>query len=275
MALRNLVAKIFQRNISQIPQNEVSHQMRCMSVRAHKRFYKNVDVISSSGQYEIVLDSKKLKTPNGLVFNLNSEPLALAVAHEWQTQKDLILLSQMHLTGLCNVCIDNPTKTTKYALVDSILNFLDTDTILFFSDEPPALLQKQREEWLPIINWYAEKHNIDIQPSESTFVPSFSNNAREVIRRHLLSYSFDTLQGITFGIDSIKSLILMCAVVDKKLTVEEAVNLSRLELNFQTEKWGNVEWAHDLELHDTTARVAAAALFVHCKTNEHTIKVKN
>ena len=155
MALRNLVAKIFQRNISQIPQNEVSHQMRCMSVRgnfiksiykklnsiiflkiflAHKRFYKNVDVISSSGQYEIVLDSKKLKTPNGLVFNLNSEPLALAVAHEWQTQKDLILLSQMHLTGLCNVCIDNPTKTTKYALVDSILNFLDTDTILFFSD---------------------------------------------------------------------------------------------------------------------------------------------
>ena len=101
---------------------------------AHKRFYKNVDVISSSGQYEIVLDSKKLKTPNGLVFNLNSEPLALAVAHEWQTQKDLILLSQMHLTGLCNVCIDNPTKTTKYALVDSILNFLDTDTILFFSD---------------------------------------------------------------------------------------------------------------------------------------------
>ena len=155
MALRNLVAQIFQQKISQISQNEVSHQMRCMSVRgnfiksiykkpnliifwkiflAHKRFYKNVDVISSSGQYEIVLDSKKLKTPNGLIFNLNSEPLALAVAHEWQTQKDSILLSQMHLTGLCNVCIDNPTKTTKYALVDSILNFLDTDTILFFSD---------------------------------------------------------------------------------------------------------------------------------------------
>ena len=93
-----------------------------------------MDVISSSGQYEIVLDSKKLKTPLGLNFNLNSEPLALAVAHEWQTQKDLILLSQMHLTGLCNVCIDNPTKITKYDLADSILSFLDTDTILFFSD---------------------------------------------------------------------------------------------------------------------------------------------
>merc|ERR1712020_172028 len=197
MALRNLVAQIFQQKISQISQNEVSHQMRCMSVRAHKRFYKNVDVISSSGQYEIVLDSKKLKTPNGLVFNLNSEPLALAVAHEWQTQKDLILLSQMHLTCLSNVCIDNPTRTTKYALVDSILNFLDTDTILFFSDEPPELMQKQKEEWQPIIDWFCDRHLIDIQVSDSFSPPIFSANAREIVRKHLLSYSMDAIQGFT------------------------------------------------------------------------------
>ena len=42
-----------------------------------------MDVISSGGQYEITLDSKKLKTPTGTVFNLKSQPLALAVAHEW------------------------------------------------------------------------------------------------------------------------------------------------------------------------------------------------
>ena len=36
--------------------------------------------------------------------------------------------------GLCNTSIDNPAQATKYDLVDNILNFLDTDTILFFSD---------------------------------------------------------------------------------------------------------------------------------------------
>ena len=91
-------------------------------------------MVSNGGEYEITLDSKKLKTPSGSVFCLRSEPLALAVAQEWSSQKDAVMLSQMHLTGLSNVCIDNPTRTTKYALVDSILNFLDTDTILFFSD---------------------------------------------------------------------------------------------------------------------------------------------
>ena len=82
----------------------------------------------------MTLDSKKLKTPNGAIFSINSEPLALAVAHEWNSQKTEVVMSQMHLTGLCNVSIDNPTNTTKYALVDSVLNFLDTDTILFFTD---------------------------------------------------------------------------------------------------------------------------------------------
>ena len=85
----------------------------------------------------------------------------------------------------------------------------------------------------------------------------------------------DAIQGFTFGVDAVKSLVLMAAVVDKKLTVEQAVNMSRLELNFQTEKWGNVEWAHDLELHDTSARLAAAAMFVQCHTSEHLIKSKN
>ena len=40
----------------------------------------------------------------------------------------------MHLTGLANVCIDNPTNVSKEKLVDSVLNFLETDTLLFFSD---------------------------------------------------------------------------------------------------------------------------------------------
>ena len=38
------------------------------------------------------------------------------------------------ISGLCNTAIDNPTGATKYDLVDNILNFLETDTILFYSD---------------------------------------------------------------------------------------------------------------------------------------------
>ena len=43
----------------------------------------------------------------------------------------------------------------------------------------------------------------------------------------------EAVHGFTFGIDAIKSILLMCAIVDKVLTVEEAVKLSRLEVDFQ------------------------------------------
>ena len=45
-----------------------------------------------------------------------------------------IMMSQMHLTGLANVSIDNPTKVTSEQIAESVMNFLDTDTVLFFSD---------------------------------------------------------------------------------------------------------------------------------------------
>lgn len=48
------------------------------TVTQPKRFYKQTGVLSSDGQYEVVLDNKKLKTPKGTPFVLKSEPLAIA-----------------------------------------------------------------------------------------------------------------------------------------------------------------------------------------------------
>lgn len=251
-------------------------QARMMCIRAKKRFYKDVALVNAGkGNFEILLDSKKLKTPNGAVFSVQSEPLALAVAHEWESQKDYVILSQMHLTGLCNTAIDNPTRATKYDLVDNILNFLETDTILYFSDNQAKLYERQIAEWQPIIDWFSERHKVSISPSTSIYLsPKESSEAKEVVRRHLLSYNFEAVHGFTFGIDAIKSIFLMCAIVDKQLTVEEAVKRSRLEVDYQVEHWGNVEWAHDIELHDNMARVAAAELFIQCHTSQYLIKEK-
>lgn len=43
-----------------------------------KRFYKNAGVLSCDGKYEISLDTKKLKTPSGAVFQVKNETLAIA-----------------------------------------------------------------------------------------------------------------------------------------------------------------------------------------------------
>ena len=52
------------------------------------------------GTFELCLDHRKLKTPLGNEFTAKHEALARMVAQEWTAQKDVIVLSQMHLTGV-------------------------------------------------------------------------------------------------------------------------------------------------------------------------------
>lgn len=79
-------------------------KMCFITATAPKRFYKSSSVLySGNNQYEITLDNRKLKTPNGGQFVVRSEPLAIAVAAEWNAQKETIDRSRMHLVGLYDI----------------------------------------------------------------------------------------------------------------------------------------------------------------------------
>lgn len=113
------------------------------NVAAMKRFYRNTGILSSNeNEYEITLDQRKLKTPLGKVFKVKSKPLALAVAHEWDSQKKTINRSLMHLTALSSTVLDNPNKLTQDDIVKYIVDYLETDTLLFQSNQADENVSK-------------------------------------------------------------------------------------------------------------------------------------
>ena len=80
----------------------------------------------------------------------------------------------MHMNGLVNTCLDNPQRLDKPKLVRSnlnklsmhhlcwiqvkqILDFLETDTILFHCVEPPELLELQALKWNPLLLWFRQR----------------------------------------------------------------------------------------------------------------------
>ena len=69
------------------------------------------------------------------------------------------------LQGLCNTVIDNPGRVDKQKLVTSVLSFLETDTILFYGEEPPELLKAQMEKWSPIMLWFRDYFGVSIEPT--------------------------------------------------------------------------------------------------------------
>ncbi|XP_041363581.1 ATP synthase mitochondrial F1 complex assembly factor 2-like [Gigantopelta aegis] len=244
------------------------------SFRELKKFYKNASITTSQGWYEINLDKRKLRTPGGKIFQVPNEALALAVATEWNKQKTHIRQHTMHLTSLCNTAIDNPMHRTRESLMESIIHFLETDTICYRLTEPPQLYELMCNEWDPLLHWAKDRHGIEIEPTTGIATPGVSPQTVETIRRHLMSYSDWALFGYDYAVDAIKSLIIIMALLDREISIDKAVNLARLELEFQIQKWGNVEWHHDLDLYELRTRLSASTLFIHWSNENSSIKEK-
>lgn len=78
-----------------------------------------------------------------------------------------------------------------------------------------------------------------------------------------------------YGVDTLKSVVLLLACTEQFITPEKAVLLSRLEEEYQTGYWGRVEWAHDLNQQDLQTRLSAVVLFVYFNSQNQTMKIKN
>ncbi|XP_041061725.1 ATP synthase mitochondrial F1 complex assembly factor 2 [Carcharodon carcharias] len=240
-----------------------------------KKFYQDVSISQGEGgAFEINLDRRKLKTPQGKLFTVPSEALAIAVATEWDSQLDTLQFFTMHLTTLCNTALDNPTQRTKEQLIRAALKYLDTDTVCYRVEEPPGLVELQTNEWDPVIKWIENRYNVVIGTSTSILGPNIPKESKQVFEQHFSSYNSWALVGLEYVVHQLKSVVLSLNLIDRNLNVEKAVLLSRLEEQYQIEFWGNVEWAHDYDLYELRSRTAAGALFVHLCSESTAIKHK-
>lgn len=243
------------------------------SRKDRKRFYKNVSVVKTDDDsFEIKLDKRKLKSPSGKSFNVKSELLANMCAFEWESQRESIRLGTMHLTSLINTSLDNPNKLTKEGLVDGLLEYLPTDTVLFFStddnDEANKLIQSQEEKWRPIISWFNHKfpdmnlkvtHDLDSILTGETF--GKSNSFKKYLEE---SFDLNSLIAFNYISESLKSVILTVALIERFIpSVEEACSLANMEQEHQYDKWGKVEWYHEVNETELLARVSSALCMIY------------
>jgi len=269
----NIGRKGFSR--TRLPQLELERiDKRYYSPEALKRFYGDVNVVSiqksskaSPGTWGINLDSRPLRTPNKRLFEVDNEAVAHAVANEWAIQKDVIMLNTMHITGLSNTVIDNPLNKTKFSICNDILSYLPLDTILYRSEENERLWELQRELWDPVLHWFQKSFDVKLPIVAGAITPPhIPEESLAVLRRELMSYRFDAILGLQFAAEAVKSLILTMGVSKMHLTTDQGVRLSSLELDFQVQHWGNVEWSHDIERYDTLSRFSCGMMFFSLNT---------
>ena len=114
-----------------------------------KRFYEAAGVVARDGLFHVALDGRTARTPARNPLAVTSEPVAHALAAEWQAQAERIDPARMPLTRLVNSALDGVADQQEPVRAE-IVRYAGSDALCYRAGEPEALVALQDEIWEPI-----------------------------------------------------------------------------------------------------------------------------
>ena len=241
-----------------------------MSEWKQKRFWKNAHVVSSETGYLIKLDDKILKTPAKKQMLLPTEALAKKVASEWDEQVEEIDPTTMPFTKSSNAALDKVSE--QFEEVTSLLGeYGDTDLLYYRADSPPELQKRQKTGWDPIVNW--AETTFKVQINCGTGIVYIAQNEKLISEIHIKINNLSIFE-LTAFYDMVSitgSLILGLAIINGRLSAEEAYQLSRIDEQWQLEQWGEDEEAQVASNQKNIAILHSEEFFALSDGNKSTI----
>lgn len=206
-----------------------------------QRFYKEVKVVCEEEGFSLLLDGCPVKTPAKRHFLVPTKLFAAFVAKEFENQKQVIDPAKMPMTRLVNTVIDGIADDMQVVFED-VLRFVACDMIFYRAQTPKELVQRQCEQWDPLLDWAEEKLGARFHITEGLMhveqsreaVQAVSNYLRKVESPYMLAalHMMTTLTG---------SALLALAVAERKVDADHAWNLAHLDEDWMIEQWGTDE----------------------------------
>ncbi|EJF77090.1 ATP12 chaperone protein [Candidatus Bartonella washoeensis] len=233
-------------------------QFSCSSLP--KRFYKEVKITREEGGFSILLDKYPVKTPARRPFLVPKEACAALVAQEFESQKQVIDPIKMPITRFVNTVIDGIADDMQ-VIFEDLLRFVACDMIFYRAQTPKELVQRQCEQWDPLLDWVEEKLGSRFhlaeglmhieQPREA--IQAVSNYLRKVQSPYILAalHTMTTLTG---------SALIALAFAAGKINSDHAWNIAHLDENWMMEQWGTDEEAMARRAHKKAEFNAAAVM---------------
>lgn len=203
-----------------------------------KRFYKIVAVAPGPEYgFAITLDGRTLKSPAKKPFILPSSSLADAVAAEWAAQGDNIAPSTMPLTQLASTAVDK-IAADREAVIGGVAAYAETDLLCYRAEEPDVLIERQTRLWQPLLDWAALRYDAVLVVQTGLMPVRQYPQALQALRAAVEEYDNWRLSALQTATSACGSLVVALALLEAKLSAEEAFDVSQLDESYQIEKWG-------------------------------------
>jgi chaperone required for assembly of F1-ATPase len=201
------------------------------------RFFENVTVEEAGEGFIVLLDGRPIKTPAKTTVLLPTRAAANGIAEEWDSQSEKIEPATMPLMQTAATAIDR-VATQRQKVIEDIVSFGGTDLVCYRASYPKNLVAKQLEAWDPLLSWINDRHQIILKTTDSIAHIAQSSDALEKMAIIVRAQNDMTLAPL-YNITSLcGSLVIALAVIDGRLTAEEAFEISELEETHTMELWG-------------------------------------
>lgn len=209
-----------------------------------KRFYKDVAVADADAAdgFVVTLDGRVLKTPGKMALSFVFQNHAELVASEWQAQGEEILPHTMPCTRMMNVACEQ-TPSRRGELTKEFRAYTSTDLLCYRSHNPKDLAERQEQSWQPVLDYVAEKHGIALASTTSIKAVVQPEKSLNSAAEYADAQSDTAMTLLLHFTASFGSAMLALAVMERRLQVDTAFALSRLDEIFQNELWGADEEA--------------------------------
>lgn len=212
-----------------------------------KRFYDIVDVLHDGAAFAIRLDGKTVKTPSGQPLLAPTLALADAIAEEWRQQGAEIDLNTLALTKALNTSLDRVSARRDEVVID-LAGFAQTDLLCYRAEAPSELVRRQHASWDPWLNWAAGRYGGELRTVTGVSHIQQPTEALSRIRDAVAAHTNFELTALHTAISISGSAILGLAFTAGALSADECFNLSRIDEDFQAERWGRDAEAETVRL---------------------------
>ncbi len=206
-----------------------------------KRFWQIATIEAADEGYRVLLDGKPMHLPGGALLRVGAEPLARAIADEWQAaggeQGGEMSFADTPLTRLAGTAqqriAPDPAPT-----IDAIARYAESDLLCYRAEAPEALVHRQAREWQPWLDWVALTYDAPLRISSGIAYVKQHRSSVATLRKVVADLDLPALAALGIAVPALGSLVLGLALAEGCLDAMRAHALGCLDELFQAEAWG-------------------------------------
>ncbi|HXQ52839.1 MAG TPA: ATP12 family chaperone protein [Stellaceae bacterium] len=225
-----------------------------------KRLYREAGIEVAEDRFAILLDGQRARTPAKAPLEVPTRALALAIAAEFEAQGERVDPATMPMTRLAAIAID--LVAPRHAeIAAAVANYAGTDLVCYRAEAPPALVERQRLVWQPLVEWAARRFGAPLSVTAGVVPCAQPDASLAALAAAVASCDAWALAALNLATAACGSVVVALALAESVLGADAAFAAAQLDESYEIEQWG-VDDEQQLRRDILRDDIAAAARFL-------------